>query len=667
MTTTNTTNTNVEKIIQDSMMNYSAYVLLSRALPDLRDGLKPVHRRVLYTMLLQKAFKLTKSANISGAVMKLHPHGDAYETMVGMVQKDRHMNPWLIGKGNFGNYTSRDLDPAASRYSEVKLADISIDMMKDFDKNIVDFVDNYDGTLRMPEVLPVKFPAILAYAQSGIGVGFASSTPSFNITELCDSFIKYIKTGKKTILVPDFPTGGSIVKDKEVFKQINNDGRGNIKIRGKAEITGNEILITEIPYTTTREVIIEKVEQLAKSGKLNEVTDIKDLTGLAGMMISITARKNTNMKKLLEKLFRFTPLESTHSSNMNILINDLPRVMGVWEIASEWIKWRRTSIQRSLIYDIKNMKTKLHLLKGLEKVLIDIDKAIDIIRKSTEDKIEINLMKEFNIDKEQSIEVANMKLRNINKDYIIKKIKDIKGLEEKVKEYELIIEDESKLDELVIEGLEETKLKYGKDRQSNIIDTSDIPVVKLTENIPDYAVTIHLTNEGYIYKFKGDQEPLLKPGDIVQKVFETTNKSEVLVFGDDRVCHKVELKDIEDTRANQLGTYLPNIVRDNNINIVNYSVLDEKQKFIVMVYTNNRISKVDLESFKGTRSILRNSYCLKQELADMFTLEKDTKLKVKNDKGTLTINTKDYNLTMGRNATGVYISPSRKLLKVEVA
>lgn len=660
-------NKNIENIIQDNMMNYSSYVLLNRALPDLRDGLKPVHRRILYSMYYNKNFKLTKSANASGEVMRFHPHGDSYPTMAGMTQKDRHANPWLIGKGNCGSYLSRDLESAASRYTDVKLSDISIDMMKDFDKNIVDFIDNYDGTIKMPEVMPVKFPAILAYAQSGIGVGFASSTPSFNITELCESFIKYIKTNEKTVLVPDFPTGGMIVENKEMFEQINETGRGSIRIRAKAEINKNEIIVTEIPYTTTREAIIEKIEQLAKQGKLNEVSDIKDLTGLAGMKISIKTRKNSNMEELLEKLFRLTPLESSHSSNMNILINGLPRVMGVWQIADEWIKWRRSSIERSLVYDIKTMKNKLHILKGLEKVLINIDKSIDIIRKSPEEKVEANLMKEFNIDKIQATEVSNMKLRNINKDYIVKKIKDIQSFEDKIEKYKKIVKSEKDLNDIVIEGLEETILKYGKDRQSIMNNLEDAPTVNIEDDIPNYPVFIYLTEDGYAYKFKNDQKPTLKPGDKIQKVFEATNDSEVLVFGDDRFCHKVALKDIEDTRANQLGTYLPNIIRDNNINIINYSILDEKQKFIMMVYTNNRISKVNLEAFKGARSILRNSYCLKQELADMFTLEKDIKIKVKNDKGTLTINTKDYKLTNGRNATGVYISPSRKLIKVEIA
>ena len=664
---TNLTTENVENFIEDSMMNFSAHVLLNRAIPDIRDGLKPVHRRILYTMYRQKATNFTKSAHVSGEVMKIHPSGDSYGSMVGLVQKDRNINPFLIGKGNFGMYTSRELQAAASRYSEVKLSDLAIDMMRDFDKNIVNFVDNYDGTIKMPEVLPVKYPSILTIAQSGIGVGFSSSTASFNMNEVIDATIKYIKTGKNTILVPDFATGGSIINDKEMFEQINKTGRGSVRLRGKAEIVGNEILITEVPYTTTREEIIDKIISLSKAKKLNEVTDIKDLTGLKGMLISVTARRNTNMQELLEKLFRFTPLQSNHSSNMNILINDLPRVMGVHEVISEWTKWRRSCIARSLVYDVKQMKEKLHLLKGLEKVLIDIDEAIEIIRRSPENQIETSLMSKFIIDEIQAKEVSNMKLRNINEDYIIKKIKDIKNLEKTIKEYEDTIGNDSKLDELVIKGLEESSTKFGSKRRTKIIELSNAPKVKLVEEIPDYPVTVHLTKEGYLYKFKGDQKPTLKPGDEVIKIFETTNKSEVLVFGSDVTCHKVELKDLEDTRVNQLGHYIINFIRDKQLEIVNYSILDDKYKYLIMVYSNNRVSKVNLKSFLGSRKILKNAFNKNQELVEMITLEKEANIELITDKTKVKVNTSKLTETNSRGATGVYMTRKGITQEVKVA
>lgn len=649
------------------MMEYSAYILLDRALPDLRDGLKPVHRRILYSMYLQKAFKFTKSANVAGQVMKLHPHGSSYGSMVGMVQKDRHIIPMLEGKGNFGQYTSRDLMPAADRYSEVKLSEISIDMMQNFDKNVVDFIDNYDGTMKMPEVLPVKFPSILAYSNSGIGVGFSSSIPSFNLKELTEAIVKYIETGEKTVLVPDFATGGLIVKEDNVFRQLNEEGRGTVKIRGKAEIVKNEIHITEIPYSTTREAIIEKIVELNKAGKLKEVTDVKDLTGLKGMLITITARRNTDMNVLLEKLYKFTPLQSTYSANMNMLVDDLPKVLGVWQTIDKWLEWRTTCIKRGLSHDIETMIRKLHLLQGLEKVLLDIDEAIEIIRRSSQDQIEPNLQKHFGIDFEQAKEVANMKLRNINREYIIKKIEDIDKFEETIENYKLIVESQDKINQIIIKGLNETKEKYGKERRTKIVELTEVKPVRLVEEVPNYTVTIYLTKEGYCYKFKGNQEPNLKPGDEVLKVFETENKAEILIFGSDRVCHKVELKDIDETRANALGTYLPNMIRDKNITIVSYSILDSTHKFIIAAYSNNRIAKINLEAFQGNRTILKNSYCLKQDLLDMITLEDDVSLNLLTDKSKLTVDTKNFNLTNGRNATGVYASPSRKLKKIEVA
>lgn len=660
----NSTTVNIENIIENNMMEFSAYTLLHRALPDLRDGLKPVHRRILWAMNQMKATKLTKSANVEGEVFKYHPHGSTYSTIVTMAQTERQFNPLLVGKGNFGSYTSRDLAPAASRYSEVKLSDMAIDMMKSLDKNIVDFIDNYDGTKKIPEVLPVKFPAILAYSNTGIGVGFSSSIPSFNLKELCEAVIRYIETGEKTILIPDFPTGGSIIKDENILQKINFDGTGTIKIRGKAEIVGKEILITEIPYTTTREAIIEKIIELNKEGKLKEVINVNDLTGLKGMTISVIARKNTDMELLLEKLFRLTPLQSTFSVNMNLLVDGLPKVLGVWEIIDKWLEWRKNCVKRGLLYDIQKMESDLHILRGLEKVLLNIDAAIEIIRRSPENLIETKLMETFDLDETQAKNIGNMKLKNINKDYIMKEIKNIEGLDKKIGLYKKMLNDENKLNQIIINGLQDTIKKYGHDRRTQIIEKAEIKPIKITEEIKDYPVIIYLTKEGYAYKFKNPHDPVLKPGDQILKTFNTNNKAEILIFSTDRICYKVKVNDIEETKPSALGTYLPTLTKDQNINIISYSVLDDEHKFLIVAYSNNRIAKINLKAFEGSRSILKNSFCLKQDLVDMVTLKDESKLKITTTKTEIIIDTKDFHLTNSRSATGVYSTRKGNLIKV---
>ena len=420
-------------IITENMMDFGAYSILQRAIPDLRDGLKPVHRRILYTMQTEKAVNFTKSANIEGAVMKIHPHGSSYDTMVRMAQKDRQSILFITGKGNFGQATSRDLAPAAPRYTEVKFSEFGKEMMNGLNKNLVDFVPSYDGTSMIPEVLPVRFPVILTQASSGVAYGMASSIPSFNAVELSNAMIKFIREGKKVLLIPDFATKGFVVNNPEVFKKINLEGSGSVQIRSKVEIDGNSIIVTEIPYTTTREAIIDKIVELSKD-KLKEVVEVKDLTGFKGMKFRVRFRRGTNVQEALEKLYQLTPLQDSYSTNLNVLINGSPKVMGVWEVITEWIKWRKKTIVRGLEFDIAKMKKELHFLRGLEKVLLDIDAAIEIIRRSKADMIEKNLMDKFSIDEIQAKEVADMKLRNINEDYILKKIQDIQKLEDKIKE-----------------------------------------------------------------------------------------------------------------------------------------------------------------------------------------------------------------------------------------
>lgn len=623
----------VQDFIEKGMLDYSAYVVLQRAIPDIRDGLKPGARRIIYTMNLMKATKLTKSANIEGRVMQLHPHGSTYPTIVNMAQKDRQQIPLIIGKGNFGQATSRDLQAGASRYTEVKLSEASQEMLKDLNKNLVDFVPNYDGTIMMPEVLPVKYPLLLTQPSSGVGVGMASSIPSFNLKELCNAIIKYIKMKKKTMLIPDFATGGYIVNDINAFKKININGDGTFYLRGKATVNGNYINITEIPFSTTREVIIEKIVDLVKSGKLSEISDVKDLTGFKGMIIEIKARRGTDMPTLLEKLYQLTPLQSSFSVNLNVILNKRPHVLSVWQVIDEWIKWRKKTIIRGLSFDVEKMLKELHFLRGLEKVLIDIDEAIKIIRFSKNNEIEKNLMIKFGIDELQAKAVADMKLRNINKDYIIEKIKNIVILENKIKDYKDIISNDERLSLLVVKGLQESSEKYGKDRMTKLININVKKVKsvkKEIEQIPNYTVRLYITKDGYVKKYLGSakvQEHNLKPGDKISKTFLTENLAELLVFGKDRCCYKIKVYDIEECNQRSLGSFIPSLCEVDKI--VGVSVLDSKNKFIIIAYDNNHIAKIKSESFSGNRKKLANSLSKTHEVVDMITFNKEGMFEVK--------------------------------------
>lgn len=654
----NITQKPVEHVVKDNMMNYSAYVLLDRALPDARDGLKPVQRRILVSMLYEKAFNFTKSANINGAVMKLHPHGDSYPSIVNMVQKDKQNIPLLIGKGSFAQHTSRDMQPAAMRYTEVKLAEVAKEMLSNLKKGMVKIIPNYDGTMTMPELLPVKFPLVLAQASSGIGVGFASSIPSFNIRELSEAITKYINTGEKTYLFPDFATGGLISNDMDSIVSINETGSGGVKLRGKVEIKGNEIAITEIPYTTTREAIIDKIVELSKAKKLPEIIDVKDLTGLKGMLIEIRCRKNADMQQVLKKLYKLTPLESKFNANMNMLVDNLPKVVGTWEAIDYWLKWRKDCIVKGLIYDTNKMKEQLHLLKGLEKVLLDIDRAIELIRISPEETLISNLMMAFEIDEVQASDVADMKLRYINRNYILKKIAEVENLAKKIAINEKAMKSDKTLNQIIIKGLQDAADKYGSPRKTQIVEMQEIGKISfVTPEKQDFSVVIKTTKEGYVYKTKADKEPTLKAGDEIAKVFDTVNSAELLVFTEDGSCHKVKLADVEETKASAFGVYLPSIIEDTNI--VGYSVLDKQQKFIVNVFENKKVAKIDLQSFVGNRKKLKNSLNTKSKLVDILTYDKEGVFNIKTDRFNMALNTSDFTLTSTRSAMGAYATTKK--------
>ena len=459
----------IENIIKDNMMDYSSYVLLNRALPSLEDGMKPVHRRILFAMHKEKATKLTKSANINGAVMKYHPHGDSYPTIVNMTQIDRHNTPFIEGKGNFGQATSRDLDYGAMRYTEVKLSPMAIDSMQNFDKDIVDFIPNYDGTLTMPKHLPVRFPNVLVMANEGIGVGMSSNTPSFNLKEVCEATEHYIQTGEHIELTPDFATGGFIVVTDEEIAKMNQSGRGSVTLRSDMKVIAkNKIEVTEIPFNTTREAIIEKIIGYAKDGKL-PVANVQDLTGFDGQRILITAKRGTDIEKLQKDLYKLTPLETTYTSNMNILVDGLPKVLGTHEIIEKWVVWRSDCIKRGISYDIKQLEKKLHILYGMRSILSNLDRVIEIIRFEEEEQIDPMLMKEFNLTEQQSVEISKMRLRDISKKNIEKKIQEIADLERKLAMYTYVLNHKEEIDKVVVNGLRNSVKTFGKDRKTKII------------------------------------------------------------------------------------------------------------------------------------------------------------------------------------------------------
>lgn len=616
---------NIDKIIEDNSLEYGNYIIKNRALPDLRDGMKPVYRRILYTMYEMKSYTFTKSQNIVGQVMKYHAHGDSYGTVVGLAQKDAHLTPLIVGKGNFAQHTSRDLAYGAARYTEAKLSEISKEILRELDSKTVEFIPNFDGTRTLPEILPVKFPAILHYAQEGIAYSMSSRLASFNLVELNNAVIKYINTKEKTILIPDFATGGFVIDNKDVFQKINYEGLGTLRLRARAKIKGNIISITEIPYSTTREQIIEKAVELVKSGKLKEISDIKDLTGLHGMEIEIVCKKNIDMKLLLEKLYQKTPMEGTYSCNMNILHNGLPKVMGVWEIIDKWLMWRASCIRRGLAYEIENLNKKLHLLKGLEEVLLDIDRTIQIIRHIDEDKINISLMTEFNLDEIQADYIANMKLKNINKDYIIKQTKNVQVVEKLIVSKNKILNSDKSILSIICNDLKSINSAYGQARKTELLiidETIKKAISKAKKEVVDYNVKLVVTKEGYVKKLNTStrSEQKLKDRDIIIEEFDTNNKNELVVFSKTD-AFKIKIDTLSNSKSSDMGDYIPNIIGVNEI--TGYTIVDKNYKFILVCYDNGKVAKVDLASFKTktNRKKLSNSLSKNAKVVNILSFK----------------------------------------------
>lgn len=617
-----------EKIVDTLKKNYMPYamsVIMSRAIPEI-DGFKPSHRKLIYTMfkmgLLGSA--RTKSANIVGQTMKLNPHGDSaiYETMVRLSRGyEALLHPYVDSKGNFGKFYSRDMACAASRYTEAKLEDICKEIFKDIEKDTVDFVDNYDNTLKEPALLPCTFPSILVNSTTGIAVGMASSICSFNLKEVCKTTAEIIKNPEHdvltTLVAPDFPGGGEIIYDKEKLKAIYETGRGGIKIRAKYEYDKkyNCIDIKNIPPTTTSEVIIEKIAALVKEGKIREISDVRDETGLDGLKITIDLKRGANPESLMRKLFRLTPLEDTFSCNFNVLIAETPKVMGVKEIITEWIAFREECIKRRTVFDLQRLSSKLHLLEGLEKILVDIDKAILIIRKTKEEiNVVPNLMEGFSIDKIQAEYVADIKLRHLNREYILKRTNEIESIKDEIKKLKEILEDKSKVDKLILEDLKRVAETYGKERVCPLVMPEEIITEEIT--VPDYPVSFFVSKEGYFKKItpqslKMNSEQNLKSSDEILEHIQGMNHSDLLFFTDKAQVYKAKAYNFKDTKASQVGDYIPATLNfDKNEKFKYMVATTDYSGFIVFFFESGKVAKVDMKSYltKTNRKKLIKAY-----------------------------------------------------------
>ena len=617
-----------EKIVDTLKKNYMPYamsVIMSRAIPEI-DGFKPSHRKLIYTMfkmgLLGSA--RTKSANIVGQTMKLNPHGDSaiYETMVRLSRGyEALLHPYVDSKGNFGKFYSRDMACAASRYTEAKLEDICKEIFKDIEKDTVDFVDNYDNTLKEPALLPCTFPSILVNSTTGIAVGMASSICSFNLKEVCKTTAEIIKNPEHdvltTLVAPDFPGGGEIIYDKEKLKAIYETGRGGIKIRAKYEYDKkyNCIDIKNIPPTTTSEVIIEKIAALVKEGKIREISDVRDETGLDGLKITIDLKRGSNPESLMRKLFRLTPLEDTFSCNFNVLIAETPKVMGVKEIITEWIAFREECIKRRTVFDLQRLSSKLHLLEGLEKILVDIDKAILIIRKTKEEiNVVPNLMEGFLIDKIQAEYVADIKLRHLNREYILKRTNEIEIIKDEIKKLKEILEDKSKVDKLILEDLKRVAETYGKERVCPLVMPEEIITEEIT--VPDYPVSFFVSKEGYFKKItpqslKMNSEQNLKSSDEILEHIYGMNHSDLLFFTDKAQVYKAKAYNFKDTKASQVGDYIPATLNFDKNEKFKYMVATiDYVGFMVFFFESGKVAKVDMKSYltKTNRKKLIKAY-----------------------------------------------------------
>ena len=676
-----TTEQAISETLELNYMPYAMSVIVSRAIPEI-DGFKPSHRKLLYTMYKMGLLKgkRTKSANIVGQTMKLNPHGDAaiYETMVRLARDNESLlHPLVDSKGNFGKVYSRDTAYAASRYTEAKLEPICAELFGDIDYDTVEMVDNYDSTMKEPKLLPTSFPNVLVAPNQGIAVGMASNICSFNLKEICDTTIALMKNPHHDILEtlpgPDFSTGAQLLFDETTTREIYSTGRGSFKLRSKwrYQKDGNHIEIYEIPYSTTTEVIMDKVADLIKAGKIKEIADMRDETDLNGLKLTIDLKRGVDPEKLMQKLFRLTPMQDSFACNFNILIADMPRVMGVGEILTEWTAWRTQCVKNRLYFQIGKKQERLHLLKGLERILLDIDKAIAIIRETElESEVIPNLMIGFGIDEIQANYVAEIRLRNINKEYILRQTKAISELEKEIAELQDILDSAKKLKNVIIKELEEVAKTYGQPRKTEIIyETAQIEPEEEEESVPDYPVTLFISKEGYMKKITAQSlrmsgEQKFKEGDSLDFSRDTTNRAELLVFTDKFQCYKTRLSDFEDGKASQLGDYLPQKLGfDPEEKVLQVILPGDYKGFVLFFFENGKAAKVPLSAYetKTNRRKLTGAYSDKSPVKAIMSFEADVPLAVyATDGRCLIFSTAQLLPKTTRNTQGVSVMSLKK-------
>ena len=683
-----TTEQAISETLEINYMPYAMSVIVSRAIPEI-DGFKPSHRKLLYTMYKMGLLNggRTKSANIVGQTMRLNPHGDAaiYETMVRLARgNETLLHPFVDSKGNFGKVYSRDMAYAAARYTEAKLDPICTEIFKDIDSDTVDMVDNYDATMKEPSLLPTTFPNVLVSANQGIAVGMASNICSFNLKEVCDTTIALMKNPDHDILEtlpgPDFSTGAELLFDEATTREIYSTGRGSFKLRAKWRYVkeGNLIEITEIPYSTATEVIMDKVAELIKAGKIKEIADMRDETDLGGLKLTIDLKRGVDPDKLMQKLFRLTPLQDSFACNFNILIAGMPRVMGVGEILQEWVAWRTDCVKRRIFFQIQKKEDRLHLLKGLERILLDIDKAIRIIRETEmESEVVPNLMIGFGIDEIQANYVAEIKLRNINKEYILKQTKAIDELEKEICDLQDTLNSSRKLKNVIIKELEEVSKKYGKPRRTEIVyQAEEIELEEEIEEVPDYPVTVFVSKEGYLKKITAQSlrmsgEQKFKEGDSLAFSRETTNRDEILVFTNQYQCYKAKLSDFDDSKASLLGDYLPQkLGMEPGETVIQVVLAGEYKGFVLFFFENGKVAKVPLSAYetKTNRKKLTGAYSDKSPVKAIVALDADEQMVLYSSDGRAAIfSTAQLLPKTTRNTLGVAVLTLRKKAVLERA